>query len=160
MAINNESGSITRTFTTGLPAGTYPNVAGSGSVTVNTNGTATVTVPGKSAIAIRVGTSPSPSPTGDNTATVYYKTSWGTANIHYGIDGTWTTAPGIAMDTACTGWKKKTVDLGTAGNFQVTFNDGSGNWDNNGGKNYTVGTGTSTVKDGVVTGNAANPCGS
>ncbi|MEN3540503.1 carbohydrate binding domain-containing protein [Microbispora sp. ZYX-F-249] len=162
VAINNENGSVTRTFTTGLPAGTYPNVAGGGSVTVNSGGTASVTVPAKSAVAIRVGTSATPSPTvtptGDKTATVYYKTSWGTANIHYGINGTWTTVPGVAMDTACTGWKKKTIQLGAATTFQAVFNNGSGTWDNNGEKNYTIGTGTTTVKDGVVTGNAANPC--
>ncbi|GGO27634.1 alpha-amylase [Microbispora rosea subsp. aerata] len=158
VAINNENSSVTRTFTTGLPAGTYPNVAGGGSVTVNSNGTATVTVPAKSAVAIRVGTSASPSPTG-NSATVYYYTGWNPAYIHYGINGSWTTVPGVAMDTACTGWKKKTIDLGTATSFQVTFNNGSGSWDNNQGRDYTIGTGTSTVKNGVVTGNAPNPCG-
>ncbi|MER7368200.1 alpha amylase C-terminal domain-containing protein [Nonomuraea wenchangensis] len=50
VAINNESGTLTQTFTTGLPAGTYPNVAGSGTVTVDSSGRATVTVPGKSAM--------------------------------------------------------------------------------------------------------------
>ncbi|MFF0861440.1 carbohydrate binding domain-containing protein [Nonomuraea sp. NPDC003560] len=170
VAINNENSGVTRTFTTGLPAGTYPNVAGSGSVTVNAGGTATVTVPAKSAVAIRVGTSPSPTatptatptptptPTGGSTATVFYKTSWSTANIHYGIGGTWTTVPGIAMDTACTGWKKKTIDLATATTFQVTFNNNSGTWDNNHGNNYTLGTGTTIVKDGVATANATDPC--
>ncbi|GIH62910.1 carbohydrate binding domain-containing protein [Microbispora siamensis] len=161
VAINNENGSVTRTFTTGLPAGTYPNVAGGGSVTVNPGGTASVTIPAKSAVAIRVGTTASPSPTvtpTGNSATVYYFTSWNPANIHYGINGTWTTVPGVAMDTACTGWKKKTVDLGTATTFQVTFNNGSGTWDNNQGRNYTIGTGTSTVKNGVVTADATDPC--
>ena len=79
------------------------------------------------------------------------------AYIHYGINGAWTTVPGVAMDTACTGWKKKTIDLGTATSFQVTFNNGSGSWDNNQGRDYTIGTGTSTVKNGVVTGNAPDP---
>ncbi|MBX6168487.1 MAG: alpha amylase C-terminal domain-containing protein [Thermobispora bispora] len=158
VAINNENSSVTRTFTTGLPAGTYPNVAGSGSVTVNSTGTATVTIPAKSAVAIRVGTSATSSPTG-NSATIYYYTGWNPAYIHYGINGAWTTVPGVVMDTACTGWKKKTIDLGTATGFQVTFNNGSGSWDNNQGRDYTIGTGTSTVKNGVVTGNAPNPCG-
>ncbi|MCC5581818.1 fibronectin type III domain-containing protein [Microtetraspora sp. AC03309] len=93
------------------------------------------------------------------TATVYYKTSWNPANIHYGINGTWTAVPGVAMDTACAGWKKKTVDLGTATTFQVTFNNASGTWDNNNGRDYTIGTGVTTVQDGVVTGNAVAPCG-
>jgi alpha-amylase len=156
VAINNGGGAVTRAFTTGLPAGTYPNVAGGGSVTVQAGGTASVTVPAKGAVAIRTGTS-SPPPAG-STATVYYRTGWTPANIHYGINGTWTAVPGIAMDNACTGWKRKTVDLGTATTFQVTFNNGSGSWDNNGGRDYTVGLGVSTVRDGVVTGNATPPC--
>ncbi|WP_214110870.1 alpha-amylase, partial [Acrocarpospora catenulata] len=63
VSINNSGSALTRTFTTGLPAGTYQNVAGSGTVTVAADGTASVTVPAKSAVAIRVGTNPSPSPT-------------------------------------------------------------------------------------------------
>nr|BFE77867.1 hypothetical protein GCM10020093_004680 [Planobispora longispora] len=63
VAINNGSGSVTRTFTTGLPAGTYANVAGSGSVTVGSGGTASVTVPAKSAVAVHVGGGPTPTPT-------------------------------------------------------------------------------------------------
>ncbi|GII79987.1 alpha-amylase [Sphaerisporangium rufum] len=159
VAINNENAAVTRTFTTGLPAGTYPNVAGSGSVTVGAGGTATVTVPAKSAVAIRTGSATPPTnPPGDGTATVYYQTGWNPAYIHYGVNGTWTTVPGAVMDTACAGWKKKTVALGTAATFQVTFNNGSGSWDNNGGRDYTIGTGVSTVTDGVVTGNATAPC--
>ncbi|MGW5159203.1 carbohydrate binding domain-containing protein [Nonomuraea wenchangensis] len=157
IAINNEGGAVTQTFTTGLPAGTYPNVAGNGTVTVDAGGRATVTVPGKSAVAIHTGSTPQPN---DKEATVYYKTGWTTANIHYSINGTWTTVPGVPMETACTGWKKKTITLGSATTFKTAFNNGSGTWDNNNGNDYTLGTGTSTVKDGVVTANAADPCGS
>ncbi|WP_181871064.1 carbohydrate binding domain-containing protein [Sphaerisporangium album] len=164
VAINNGTTAVSRSFTTGLPAGTYQNLAGSGSVSVNASGVATVSVAAKSAVAIRAGASstPSPSPTTPpptGTATVYYKTTWTTANIHYGINGTWTTVPGVPMDAPCAGWKKKTVDLGGAATFQVTFNNGSGTWDNNNGRDYTLGTGVSTVQNGVVTGNAADPCG-
>lgn len=50
------------------------------------------------------------------------------------------------MESACTDWVKKTVDLGSATGLQATFNNGSGTWDNNGGNNYALGTGTITVK--------------
>ena len=50
-------------------------------------------------------------------ATVFYSTAtvgWTTVNIHYApTGGSWTTVPGVGMETACTGWGKKTVDLGT-----------------------------------------------
>ena len=43
--------------------------------------------------------------------------------------------------------------------MQAVFNNGAGTWDNNGGKNYTLGTGLSSVENGVVS-TGANPCGS
>ncbi|WP_433360249.1 carbohydrate-binding module family 20 domain-containing protein [Streptosporangium sp. CA-115845] len=160
VAINNESGSVTRTFSTGLPAGTYANDVGGGTVTVGSNGSASVTVPGKSAVAIHTGgVRPTDPPPGD--ATVYYSTTWANANIHYQpTGGAWTTVPGVPMnETACAGWKKKTVDLGTATGLKAAFNNGSGTWDSNGGADYTIGRGVSTVKNGVVTANATSPCG-
>ncbi len=55
------------------------------------------------------------------------------------------------MEAACTDWVKKTVPLSGAEGIQATFNNGSGGvWDNNGGKNYDLGSGNITVKDGVV----------
>ncbi|MEO3867921.1 carbohydrate binding domain-containing protein [Nonomuraea sp. B12E4] len=80
-------------------------------------------------------------------------------NIHYGIGGTWTAVPGVAMESACAGWFRKVIDLGPAATFEVTFGNGAGSWDNNGGRDYTLGTGVSTVANGVVTAGAANPCG-
>ncbi|MEO3860392.1 carbohydrate-binding module family 20 domain-containing protein [Acrocarpospora sp. B8E8] len=160
VSINNSGSALSRTFTTGLPAGTYSNVAGTGTVTVAGDGTASVNVPAKSAVAIRVGTTatPSPTPTGSNTATIYYGTSWTTANIHYQPSGgSWTAVPGVAMDeTACTGWKKKTINLAAATSLKAAFNNGSGTWDNNGGNDYTIGAGVSRVSGGTVT--AGNPC--
>ncbi|WP_431684038.1 carbohydrate binding domain-containing protein [Kitasatospora sp. KL5] len=97
-----------------------------------------------------------------NTATVFYYTksrNWSTYNLHWAPDGgSWTTVPGTAMEAACTNWVKKTVDLGSATGLQATFNNGSGTWDNNGGRNYALGTGSITVKDGVVA--HSDPCGS
>lgn len=66
VAINREGAALSRTFTTGMAAGTYCNVivgnlnaAGTGctgaTVVVNTAGQATITVPSMSAVAIHVG---------------------------------------------------------------------------------------------------------
>ncbi|MER6155422.1 carbohydrate binding domain-containing protein [Streptomyces sp. NPDC001868] len=95
-----------------------------------------------------------------NTATVFYYTktkNWSSTYLHYAPDGgSWTTVPGTRMETACTDWVKKTVDLGAATGLAATFNNGSGTWDNNGGNNYALGTGTITVKDGVIA--HSDPC--
>ncbi|MGW5973430.1 carbohydrate binding domain-containing protein [Streptomyces sp. NPDC055186] len=93
-------------------------------------------------------------------ATVYYHTktrNWPSTYLHYAPDGgTWTQVPGVRMEAACTDWVKTTVDLGTAAGLQATFNNGSGTWDNNTGRNYDLGTGSITVKDGVVA--HSDPC--
>ncbi|GGU82703.1 alpha-amylase [Streptomyces litmocidini] len=95
-------------------------------------------------------------------ATVYYSTEslgWSTANIHYQpAGGAWTAVPGVGMQAACTGWWKREIDLGTAASFKAAFNNGNGTWDNNGGSDYALGTGVSTVRNRVVTPNAADPC--
>lgn len=62
------------------------------------------------------------------------------------------------MEPACTGWVRKTVDLGTAASMLATFNNGNGVWDNNNGVDYTVPAGLTTVKDRKVTAGAADPC--
>lgn len=98
----------------------------------------------------------------DNQAEVYYYTGtrgWSTVNLHYvPTGGVWTPAPGVAMDeTACAQWVKKTVSLGSASGMKAAFNNGTV-WDNNNGSDYALGTGRITVRDGVVTANAASPC--
>ncbi|MER7312521.1 MULTISPECIES: carbohydrate binding domain-containing protein [Streptomyces] len=101
-----------------------------------------------------------PAAASESTATVFYWTktkNWPAYNLHYAPDGgSWTTVPGTAMEAACTDWVKRTVSLGGASGLAATFNDGSGVWDNNAGKNYALGTGTITVKDGVVA--HSDPC--
>ncbi|MEV4946407.1 carbohydrate binding domain-containing protein [Streptomyces sp. NPDC053755] len=107
-------------------------------------------------------TEPAEPPAPGNKATVYYSTAalgWTTANLHYRpVGGVWTTVPGIGMEAACTGWWKRTVDLGVATALTAVFNNGNGVWDNNNGADYALSAGTSTVKDRVVTRNAADPC--
>ncbi|MFC8177141.1 carbohydrate binding domain-containing protein [Streptomyces sp. NPDC057325] len=109
------------------------------------------------------GTDPDPDPEpGGNTASVYYSTTgvgWTTTNLHYRpAGGAWTAVPGVGMEPACTGWVRKTVDLGTATSMSAVFNNGNGVWDNNSGKDYTVPAGLSTVKAGTVTKDAKDPC--
>ncbi|MFF3838831.1 carbohydrate binding domain-containing protein [Streptomyces sp. NPDC001930] len=105
---------------------------------------------------------PTPTPTPGAKATVYYSTEalgWSTANIHYQpAGGAWTTVPGVGMQSACAGWWKREVDLGAAGSLRAAFNNGNGTWDNNGGADYTIGAGVSTVRNNAVTANAADPC--
>ncbi|MFC7762729.1 alpha-amylase family glycosyl hydrolase [Catellatospora bangladeshensis] len=105
---------------------------------------------------------PSPQPSGAS-AEIYYHTAtrgWAAANIHYQpAGGAWTAVPGVAMDAACAGWTRKVVNLGTAATLKAAFNNNAGQWDNNNGADYTIGTGISTVKGGVVTANATDPCG-
>ncbi|MEU3688357.1 carbohydrate binding domain-containing protein [Streptomyces narbonensis] len=105
---------------------------------------------------------PTPTPTPSAKATVYYSTEalgWSTVNLHYQpAGGAWTTVPGVGMQTACTGWWKREVDLGPAASLKAAFNNGNGTWDNNRGSDYTIGTGVSTVRNNVVTANASDPC--
>ena len=63
-------------------------------------------------------------------------------------------------EAACGTWKRKTLDFsGTS--FQAVFNNGSGSaWDNpTGGGNYTVPAGVHRVRNGAITANAGDPCG-
>ncbi len=96
-----------------------------------------------------------------NVATVYYtgtdKTgskNWTSkCNIHFKVNGTWTSAPGVKM-TAVDSSKAMyvyTIDLGDATEATVCFNNGSGKWDSNDGKNYVVKAGTNYVAGKKVT---------
>ncbi|NEC65378.1 carbohydrate binding domain-containing protein [Streptomyces sp. SID9727] len=106
---------------------------------------------------------PSPTPTdAAHTASVYYSTAtvgWTTTNLHYRpAGGSWTAVPGVGMEPACTGWMRKTVDLGAATSMKAAFNNGNGVWDNNNGGDYTITAGLSTVKDRAVLEDASDPC--
>ncbi|MFH8727633.1 carbohydrate binding domain-containing protein [Streptomyces termitum] len=170
VALNREGGAVTRTFQTSLPAGTYCDVqhgdptAGGGctgtSYTVGSDGRFTATVGAGDAIALHVGASGGKPEEGDRSATVYYSTekNWSAYRVHYApTGGTWTTAPGAAMEPACAGWVRKTVALGSATGLRAAFNNGSGTWDNNNAADYALGTGDITVKGGTV--GTGNPCG-
>lgn len=91
-----------------------------------------------------------------NEATIYYKQGYALPYLHYApSNGTWTTAPGLKMEVSeIAGYSKITVNLGTATSMQAVFNNGSGTWDNNGGRNYTFSKGVSTFNNGVITSGA------
>ena len=57
VAINHESGSLTRTYQTSLPAGTYCNVQNNTGVTVDSGGRFTATLGSNTALAIYAGKS-------------------------------------------------------------------------------------------------------
>ncbi|PWF46669.1 carbohydrate binding domain-containing protein [Massilia glaciei] len=95
-----------------------------------------------------------------NVAKVYYRlpAAWSMANMHFSpTGGTWTAVPGVPMSIACAGWAMHSVNLGSATGLQAAFNNGSGSWDSNAGKNYALGSTISSVENGGVT-SGVNPC--
>ena len=97
--------------------------------------------------------------------TLYYKPSaaWTTVNAHYQLGaGSWTAVPGkpmaaVASCDAGAGWYRLAIATGSAASVTAAFNNGSGTWDNNGGKNYTFTSKTAAVSSGAVS--TADPCG-
>lgn len=174
VTINNSANAVTRTYQTSLPAGTYCDVVASKdcakTVTVSGSGTFTATVPAYGALALHVGAvddggtgGPGPvDPSG--TTTVYYATDkgWNAYNVHYRVGtGAWTAVPGVAMTAACTGWVAKEIALptgatGAAATVSAAFTNGSGSWDNSGGKDYALSGTAVAVAGGTVT--AGDPC--
>lgn len=152
--VNLNSYSTNLSSVTNLAAGTYTNQTDDNSTYTVSNGTITGTLPARSVVVLyQDGTTPVDPPVDGNTVTLYYKTSWTNANIHYQIGtGSWTTAPGVAMSNAdVSGYKTITLNLGTATKLTACFNNGSGTWDNNNSSNYTLSPGTYTIANGVVT---------
>ena len=92
--------------------------------------------------------------------TIYYPASNFGANstyLHYRIGtGTWTTAPGVKMEAACDGYVKYTIEGTEGGQVEFVFNNGAGNWDNNGKKNYTASGANVVVENGTV--GSVAPC--
>ncbi len=92
--------------------------------------------------------------------TIYYPASNFGANstyLHYRIGtGTWTTAPGVKMEAACDGYVKYTIEGTEGGQIEFTFTNGSGQWDNNGKKNYTASGANVVVENGTV--GSVAPC--
>ncbi|MNW40554.1 Alpha-amylase precursor [compost metagenome] len=101
-----------------------------------------------------------PDPGAVNMVTVYYKQGYTTPYIHYRPEGgTWTTAPGKAMEASeVAGYNKVTVNIGSATRLEAAFNNGSGTWDSNNQKNYLFNVGTWTYNgNGVIVQGAPDP---
>ncbi|OCI32695.1 carbohydrate-binding module family 20 domain-containing protein [Oerskovia enterophila] len=166
VAINNTGSAVTRTYQTSLPANTYCDVVASKdcstTYTVSSSGTFTATVPAYGALALHVGKTGGTPCTVDcpttSATTVYYSTSkgWSAYKVHYRIGaGAWTTAPGVDMTAACTGWVSREIPANGA-TVTAAFTNGSGTWDNNGGKDFSLTGRHVQVSGGVVT--AGDPC--
>ncbi|MFF2622111.1 carbohydrate-binding module family 20 domain-containing protein [Oerskovia jenensis] len=166
VAINNTASAVTRTYQSSLPAGTYCDVVAakdcSVTRTVSASGTFSATVPAYGALALHVGKTGGTPCTVDcpttSATTVYYSTSkgWNAYKVHYKVGaGAWTTAPGVDMTAACTGWVSREIPANGA-TVTAAFTNGSGTWDNNGGKDYALTGQHVQVSGGVVT--AGNPC--
>lgn len=130
---------------------------------MNGSGQLTATIPAYGALALHVGalsggTGGPGDPDPATKLAVYYSTNkgWSAYNVHYKVgSGAWTTVPGKAMSAACTGWVSTTIATSGA-TVTAAFNNGSGTWDNNGSKDYTLTGATAAVKDGTVT--TTDPC--
>jgi alpha-amylase len=168
VAIDNEGSALTRTFTTGLPAGTYCDVihgSGSGgsctgpSVTVDGSGNASITVQAHDAVAIDVatqGTGTGPGPT--TVALTFHET----ATTFFGQNvfvvgsipalGNWNPASSIPLSSATYPTWAATVSLPANTTFQYKYikknPDGSITWESDPNRGYTTGAGGSaTVQD-------------
>lgn len=133
----------------------------SGTVTINSSGYGTFSVNGGSnSVWVKQGGSTTTTPSvenptiapGGNSVTVYYKNNWDNAYAHYCVEGSnWTSVPGVKMTDVNSEYAMITIEMGSANNVTICFNDGNNTWDSKNGANYSVGTGTYTVADGNVT---------
>ena len=53
-------------------------------------------------------------------------------------------------DSEFDGYKKAVLNIGQETTAEVCFNNGSGSWDNNGGRNYSFGAGVKTFDKGTI----------
>jgi alpha-amylase len=163
VAINHESGSLTQTFTTSLPAGSYCDVQHSGAAyTVGSDGRFTATIGAGDAVALYAGapcaggttggtTSPAPGASfAVNATTVVGQ------NIYVVGDnatlGTWDPAKALLMSSAAYPvWKLDvTMAAGTAFQYKYIRKDAAGNvtWESGANRTSTVpSTGTVTLSD-------------
>ncbi len=158
IAINNEDAAQTKTFATGLPAGSYCDVIhGSAtggncsgpSVTVDSSGNATVQVPAHDAVAVDVaalGTGVTVSASFDATVTTWYGQNVYVVGSLPALGG-WNPAGAVALSPAAYPVWKATVNLPAGTSFEYKYikkdPDGTVEWES--GANRTASTGTSAA---------------
>ncbi|MFF8274936.1 carbohydrate-binding module family 20 domain-containing protein [Streptomyces lateritius] len=152
VAINHEGSALTRTFQTGLPAGTYCDVQTGNAVTVNSAGQFTATLASNTAVALHVnaktcgaGTTPTPpASTGAsfqvNATTVTGQNIYVTGN--QAALGNWNAASAPKLDPAAYPVWKLDVALpaGTAFEYKYIRKDAAGNvtWESGANRTATV----------------------
>ncbi|MEV7225460.1 carbohydrate-binding module family 20 domain-containing protein [Polymorphospora sp. NPDC051019] len=163
VAINAEGGTLTRTFQTSLPAGTYCDVQhgdptpGGGctgtTYTVNSSGQFTASVPANDAVALYVGATgqPNPNPTTPPPAgasgasfAVNATTSWGQDIFVVGNVpglGNWNPAAALPLSSATYPVWRRDVDLPAGTGFQYKYirkQGGAVTWESGGNRSATV----------------------
>ncbi|MFD3357234.1 carbohydrate-binding module family 20 domain-containing protein [Streptomyces fradiae] len=153
VAINHEGGSLTRTFQTSLPAGTYCDVQSNTPVTVDGSGRFTATLGARTALALHVGATscgggPATPPPADGSGASFNvdaTTSLG-QNIHvtgnHAALGNWNPAAAPKLDpSAYPVWKLDlTLPAGTTFEYKYVRKDAAGNvtWESGANRVATV----------------------
>jgi alpha-amylase len=168
VAINNSGSALSRTFATGLPAGTYCDVVGGGvssgrctgtAVTVDGSGNATFQVNPGGAVAIDVAATGQGGGSGSGSVRVTFNENATTAfgqNVYVVGSipalGNWAPGSAVALSSANYPTWSATVALPTGTAFQYKYikknTDGSITWESDPNRSYTTGTGaTATIND-------------
>ncbi|MCR5608739.1 MAG: starch-binding protein [Lachnospiraceae bacterium] len=81
----------------------------------------------------------------------YYAPNWNSCNIHYKLNNaSWTTAPGVKMESAGNGYYVIEITPGTSNSITFCFNNGS-SWDNNKNSDYKLTDfGTYTINNYII----------
>ncbi len=143
VAINKEGSAVTRTFTTGLPAGTYcdvihgdpsPGACSGPTVSVNASGQASITVPSMSAVALHVnatttgGGGPTQIPVTFevNASTIFGENLYVVGNI--AALSNWSPSGGLALSSAAYPLWRATLNLapGSTVEYKYIKRNGSG----------------------------------
>ncbi|MFI8183393.1 carbohydrate-binding module family 20 domain-containing protein [Actinacidiphila glaucinigra] len=150
VAINHESGPLTQTFTTSLPAGTYCDVQHSGATyTVGSDGRFTATIGANDAVALHTG---APCGTGGGTTpasgasfSANATTVWGQNVYVVGNNaalGNWNTGSALPMSSAAYPVWKLDVSMGAGTSFEYKYikKDSGGNvtWESGANRTATV----------------------
>ncbi|MFD7980873.1 carbohydrate-binding module family 20 domain-containing protein [Streptomyces sp. NPDC059071] len=148
VAINHETSSLSRTFQTSLPAGTYCDVQSGNPVTVNSAGQFTATLGANTALALHVNATScgTTAPAGTGASFNVNATTVSGQNIYVTGNraelGNWSTTAALKLDPASYPVWKLTVSLpaGTAFEYKYLRKDAAGNvtWESGANRTATV----------------------